>query len=153
MTKVIFDDGSEFFSKEYIKLFTLNNALHPACYSCRFTSVQRVSDFTLSDFWGIENAAPELKDEKGVSMLFVNTKKAAEIFDEIKSNAEIKKVVIETAVQPQLYHPVRLPRTRKMFWRDYSNKGIAFVIDKYVTRMYGMRLKLFAANMLKKIKG
>lgn len=30
--------------------------LRPSCYQCKFARIERVSDITLADFWGIEEA-------------------------------------------------------------------------------------------------
>ena len=36
----------------------------------------RVGDFTMGDYWGIENIHPEIDKENGVSVLMVNSQRA-----------------------------------------------------------------------------
>jgi coenzyme F420-reducing hydrogenase beta subunit len=69
-----FEDGSEIrryhyldpFFKGYLSNFYLRNS----CYKCEFCRIPRLSDITLGDFWG----APEkLRDQKGVSLVIVNS--------------------------------------------------------------------------------
>ncbi len=55
----------------------------PSCHSCNFKAFHRSSDITLADFWGLTWNNQEQKDdqEKGVSVVIVNTAKGKKIFD------------------------------------------------------------------------
>lgn len=44
-----------------------------SCYRCPYTSHSRVGDLTLADYWGYEQAHPELAQVIGVSLVLVNT--------------------------------------------------------------------------------
>ena len=51
--------------------FTKRNS----CYTCRQRGVERSSDLTLGDFWGLDQLKPYLKDfNKGYSSVIINTK-------------------------------------------------------------------------------
>lgn len=43
----------------------------PACHKCHFRCGRSGSDYTIADYWGIENKHPDFFDDKGVSILFV----------------------------------------------------------------------------------
>lgn len=49
--------------------------LRPICYECPFKSCKSHSDITIADYWGITLLHPEFDDDKGTSMIFVNTEK------------------------------------------------------------------------------
>lgn len=51
------------------------------CYGCAFARPERVSDFTIGDYWGIETAHPSFYDSKGISLVLLNTAKAEAYFD------------------------------------------------------------------------
>ena len=59
----------------FIQGFLHNLYLRPCCYSCKFKSGQSGADLTLGDFWGIGLSRPELDDDKGVSLVVVNSEK------------------------------------------------------------------------------
>ena len=53
-----------------------------ACYSCKYATPERTSDFTMADFWGIGSKAPfNHSAKKGVSLLLVNTAKAQQVIE------------------------------------------------------------------------
>ena len=54
-----------------------------ACYECKNRGFNRVSDITLADYWGIDDAIPEMFDNQGTSAVFVNTLKGEKIFNKI----------------------------------------------------------------------
>lgn len=55
--------------------------LRPICYECPFKSCKSHSDITIADYWGITYLHPEMDDDKGTSMVFVNTEKGRKYFD------------------------------------------------------------------------
>lgn len=57
----------------YLKGFLSNLFLRRSCYRCSFKGGGGGSDITLADGWGIERIAPELNDDKGLSLVLVNT--------------------------------------------------------------------------------
>lgn len=63
-------------------LLALFNYLHlrPICYTCPFKKCKSYSDITIADYWGIHIHHPEMDDNKGTSMVFINTNKGKKIF-------------------------------------------------------------------------
>lgn len=59
----------------YMKFFGGGYITRPACESCPAKGYARVSDLTLGDFWGIWNIAPELDDDRGTSIVLIQTEK------------------------------------------------------------------------------
>ena len=51
--------------------------LRPSCYRCPYASMTRVGDLTLGDFWGLRPDELPDQQEKGISLLLVNTPTAA----------------------------------------------------------------------------
>ena len=58
-----------------MKGFLKDLYLRPSCYDCKFKTLQRASDITLADFWGIEKIIPEINVEKGVSLCWASSEK------------------------------------------------------------------------------
>ena len=66
----------------YLRAFTSGFMFNEACYSCRYATPERISDFTMADFWGIGSKAPfNHSTKKGVSLLLVNTAKAQQVIE------------------------------------------------------------------------
>lgn len=59
----------------FMRLFLANGCLRPSCHSCRFKGFPRVSDMTLGDCWGVGNHSPEMDDDRGTSVVIINSKK------------------------------------------------------------------------------
>ena len=53
----------------YMKLFLDDYILRPSCYSCQFRKGRSGADFTLGDFWGIQDICQNMDDDKGTSLL------------------------------------------------------------------------------------
>lgn len=57
----------------YMNVFLKNVILRPSCYKCSARSGRSHSDITLADFWGITRIIPEMDDDKGTSLVFLNS--------------------------------------------------------------------------------
>ena len=55
--------------------------LRPICYQCPFKSCKSGSDLTIGDYWGIYKLHPEFCDNRGTSMVYINTNKGTHYFD------------------------------------------------------------------------
>ena len=107
----------------YMRLFHHDLTLRPSCFNCPAKEGKAGSDFTLADFWGIAKRAPELDDDKGTSMVMVNTEKAASLF----ANLEISRQEIpySFAVQenPSIVHcSSTKSNVLQSFWKHFNKK-------------------------------
>ncbi len=126
-------NGEKYTDKIYTTLFYRHECIRKSCFKCKYTSTSRVGDFTLADFWGIQNDNPEFNDNKGVSLFFINTEKARLIFDTLKGKVHYFDADIENAVKfnPMLEKPFQEPNGRQKFWNEYVNNGFEYVAKKY----------------------
>jgi coenzyme F420-reducing hydrogenase beta subunit len=104
----------------YMKAFLKDICLRPSCYACEFKTLHRQSDITLADFWGIENILPQLDDDKGTSLIFVNNDIGDFMLDSLKDKILCKKVDIYQAV---LYNPAAIKSA------VYNSKKDQFFVD------------------------
>lgn len=109
--KVKFKNGKEFFESHsknmFFKLFLSNYALRPSCYDCVFRKIERVSDITLADFWGVQSS-----DNKGTSLVIKNSeKKVLNNINELK----IEKVDYEKSIKNNSAYnnPIQIPKNRE----------------------------------------
>lgn len=139
----VWTDGEKHSSKDYAMLFYANHVLRPSCYQCIYTNCNRPSDFTLADFWGIDNIVPGFNDDKGVSLLFVNTQKGKTLFDSVNSGCEIAEVDPQKCVKPNpnLHRTSPRPSDRDEFWKLYLDKGFDKTLKTYKRKIYAKKLK------------
>jgi len=88
-----------------------------SCYNCQAKKDNSYADITLGDFWGIKSIAPEFDDEKGITLLIVNTCKGKKMIDSIEKKCELLHVEYGKAAKgnPMLYESASMPEDREMF--------------------------------------
>lgn len=108
----------------FMKGFLANLYLRPSCYSCPANSGKSGSDITLGDFWGIQNVMPSMDDDKGTSLVMLNTEKGRQIFNTI--TCEKKEVSYSKALSGNLAIEQSPQKTQYVtdFWKCYSTEGL-----------------------------
>ena len=135
----------------YAKLFSSGNCLRESCYICKYTNYDRISDITIGDFWGIEKSHPELDDNKGISLLMVNSEKGRVIFEDIKNDVEFFESNKKEISQPQLHNPFCKATTYDEFWNDYQKRQFKYIVFKYGRGGYKGILKSYVINITTKV--
>ena len=59
----------------YMRVFLNDMILRPSCHNCPAKAGKGRSDITIADFWGVQNVVPLMDDDKGTSLVLVNTEK------------------------------------------------------------------------------
>lgn len=132
MERITFNNGKVIHEDGYTKLFYTNLPLRPSCGVCPFSGMNRRSDFTIGDYWGVQNVYPDFHDENGVSLLFLNSDRSIEIFESIKNEFDYLETDEEhAALQPNLKGHTIVPKCRDLFWRDFHSKGISYCIKHW----------------------
>lgn len=130
-------DNSEYIKAHeqdpYMQAFLRNTSLRESCYKCQFKKKNRASDITLADFWGIENVAPEMDDDKGTSLVIVNSEKGKQIFEQIKDKIIYKQVDFEEAIRynPSMTKSVKPDYNRKKFFENLDKMPFDKLVKKY----------------------
>ena len=144
----------------YIKGFLNGLYSRPSCHDCKFSSLSRVSDITLGDFWGVDSFYPELFDNKGTSLVFVNSERGERVLKNIKKKIKIKKVSLEKAIwyNPAINTVSYVNPNRKSFFEDISDLDVKYKKYEYKfnnqTKTYSFsivdKLKLKLSGLIKK---
>lgn len=119
----------------FFVLFFHNYIIRRSCSVCKYANVNRPADLTLGDFWGVEEFYPQFSDDKGISVVCVNTKKGEHfISSELSlSNADSIEIKKEELLrrQPNLSRPTPCNTRYDEFWEDYSRLSFEKLIKKY----------------------
>lgn len=104
----------------YMQAFLFNLSLRSSCYNCAYKGLDRPSDIMLGDFWGIDKIYPEMDDDKGTSLIFVNTEKGRMFFEQIKHKFVVKEADVNKATIYNLAitDSVLKPKKRNVFFRS-----------------------------------
>ena len=123
-----------YYSDPYIRAFLRDNILRSNCYKCQYTSLNRVSDFTIADWWGYKATSNKDKhfDKKGVSLIMCNTLKAVNMANHL--DMYLKERTKEEALHTNLslQKPFPRPSTRDDFWKDYERKPFDEMVQKWM---------------------
>jgi len=117
----------------FTRAFLKNYSLRPVCYQCRYSQLQRVGDFSIGDFWGIEKQKGFSRIREGISFLSVNTAKGKSLLDEVGGGIASVPEALEFAVpgNEHLCHSCAKPEGRDRFYRDFFAMNEAELIRKY----------------------
>jgi len=94
-----------------------NRYTRDCCASCPYTTLERVSDITLGDFWGIMEWRRDIQGKTGVSMALISTDKGRELFD----SAADKAVILEETAEHALRSAPRLAGIRHTDGKGYNS--------------------------------
>lgn len=140
-------------SRLYLQLFFSNYALRPHCHNCEFANINKPSEITIADYWGLKDEHPDFFDEKGVSAIIVHNEKGQKIINQLDNvilfESSIEKVAKK---QANLFHPSPVKEDRGDFWKLYQEKGFKSICKKYTNLNTKRKIKLYLRNILVKLK-
>ena len=85
--------------------------------------------YTLRKSWN--GAMPDFVDPMGTSLILLHTDKGAELFESIRDDLDYRESNTADCWQMNLERPTEHAPDRDKFWKDYRERGAAYVIDKY----------------------
>lgn len=132
----------------YMRGFLNDLYLRNSCFECKAKNFTSGSDIVLGDYWAVEKLHNEFSDDKGTSLVFVNTIKGKKVFDEISCYLKYKKTDFKYAVENNcaVSKSVKMNNNREKFFNMiFRGKGVRYSIKKCTTSPLVIRI-------LKKIK-
>lgn len=131
----VYDDGTvdtaPLMSTEFGRAFGRALFLRPGCHCCAYTNLNRPGDFTLGDFWGLRPEELPEQQEKGVSLLLVNTPHGSHIFDQLPLSRQAFPVERAVAGNPRLASPIPRSADRAAFFAAYALEPFDKVRKKF----------------------
>ena len=154
MEKIVYENGKMEYRDGYTQLYYTNLPLRRSCGACPFSTIKRCGDFTVGDYWGVQDVLPEFDDNKGVSLLFFNNDRAIERFDSFKSLLKFQEITMDAAIkQPNLKSHSIIPKAVDAFWNDFRSKGIGYCISFYSPVGIPFRIKRKIKHIYSKVTG
>lgn len=142
----VLSNGKKIESNIYTYLFYQHIIFRYSCGKCYFPNVRRPSDITIADFWGWEKINKDFnKDDKGVSLVLVNTDKGRNLFKELDRILDFIPIKLEDCLQPNLVKPSPINKKRDVIEHEYKKYGF-----KYIYYRYGNAGLIYKFRQLKK---
>lgn len=113
----------------FMKAFLHDIILRPSCYECKAKGCSSKSDITLADFWGINTVFPELDDNKGTSLIFVNSIVGVKIFANLDIESKETNYAKIKPLNPACYKSSTKHPKREEFFEKLDNYNLIQLID------------------------
>lgn len=140
---------------KYMRLFLSRICQNTSCDNCLYRKLPRIADITLGDYWGISQYHPEMNDDKGTSVVLLNTKHGEELFDSIADGIIQCDSKIEYAIagNPCIVRSDEQHAKRAEFFADMDRCSLDELVKRYCPYpSTGKRLYYRVVGVLKKIK-
>ena len=151
-----FSNGSEYRSSArqdpFVRAFLGDVCLRPSCYACEFKGLQRSSDVTLADFWGVEHVVPDLDDDRGTSLVLVHGDAGQAALDDVMPLMDVRPVLADEALQ---YNPSavrsasRNPKT-EAFYRDLEAMPFDKLVRRYTRPSFARRVRGLVGRVVRR---
>lgn len=110
----------------YMIAFLNDICLRPSCYKCPTKSGSSHSDITIADFWGIKSFNIGMDDNKGTSLILVNTNKGLELINKIKIKAKEVNINQALASNKSWEKSAKVHEMRNLFYKEYRKHDLDF---------------------------
>ena len=120
----------------FTTLFAGNYGLRDSCFDCCFKRQERFSDLTCGDLWGIEEMLPDVQDDRGMSLLLINSEKGEALFSRTTGRTRKYEVDYDTALKNNLMlvRSVQPPADADEFWKLFDNYSVRRLARRFVKR-------------------
>ena len=142
-------NGKEHDSQVYMKMFYEHTFLREACYVCPYKNLQRISDISIADAWGVETANPEFDDNRGVSLVLINTQKGENWFLDSLQGCDFKECALEKYMQEPLKRPFKKPDNTENVWKEYNEVSFGKFVKNHYKEPF---LSVVKRSLKRKIK-
>ena len=137
--RVNFANGKEYCKDRYHDLFFIGylqagNFTRPSCYDCHFKGFPQKADITLADFWGIEKLDKSMDQDRGTSLVMVNSDKGMRLFESIKDKIEWRQFTMADARMgnPAMEDSLKSAKpNRKQFFEALDKKPFEEVAKEF----------------------
>lgn len=117
----------------FIRAFIGNICLRDSCSECLVKGVERCTDLTLGDYWGIWNQHPEFNDEKGTSIVFTHSEKGKNALKRLKEQTEWLEIDTEDGYRENVSMVLSSQphQKRKEFLDRVTSENFEEVVKEY----------------------
>lgn len=137
--RIRFSNGIQYFETNendyYGKCFWGEIASRPSCYTCKYKTLNHISDLTLGDCW-FSKEFTGINDTHGFTLAFIQSVNGKKILDNVRELVNMYKIDSESAVKANgglLYRSAIQHPRREEFFKDIAScdGNFAQIVEKY----------------------
>ena len=137
-----------------MEAFNASAIFRKCCYQCPYSSIPRVGDCTLGDFWGIGRYGKPFKHDtmKGVSLVLANTKQGEVAIHQLTDCYIERRTLDEALIENHNLKKASLPNhNRENVIKDFLNPQMTLktIDNKY--RLVDHSIKATTKNIASKL--
>jgi len=110
---------------DYMQFFLKDYSLRPSCYDCPARCGKSNSDITIADYWGITEFHPDLNDNKGTSLVLVNTEIGHSFVETMPITKDLSRYENGLKGNPPLETSVAYNQNVSLFWNHFALYGMS----------------------------
>lgn len=140
----------------YMKGFLNELYLRPSCHNCIAKGFTSGSDFTIADYWWIHNIKPEIDDNKGISLVYINSIKGKSLFNglniekiETNNTKDIKEAYL---FQGAVSESAIANKNRDNFFAFVNGENVSTIIENYTKPTLRKKFKQYIKRTFRKSK-
>ena len=118
---------------KYMRLFLSCICQNVSCEECRYRKLPRIADITLGDYWGISKYHPEMNDNKGSSVVLLNTTPGSMLFESVADKVVQCESKVEYAIagNPCIVRSSKQHPKRTEFFANLDKYSLDELIKMY----------------------
>lgn len=120
-----FENGREFVQpaaeNPYQRGFIKGLYSRSSCFVCKFKGIERCSDITLADYWGVKGIQPDAYNPQGTSLILIHSEKGRSLLTSCKDWLKLQPAAKDAfAFNSAVLTPVEKPARYDEFWAEYG---------------------------------
>lgn len=135
--------------ENYYYYYMFADSYRESCYNCHYNNLNRPSDITIGDFWGIEKLGSKLETNSGCSSVIINSKKGLNLISDIqfREMCSLEEHPVNAILQRNtaLKCKTERPERRNTVYQDMIEHGF----DYLVSTRYKLTIKKYFVGMVK----
>lgn len=144
---------------KFLRVFLQNICLNTSCVDCKYGKLPRIADITLGDYWNIARVHPKMDDNKGTSVVLLNTTPGSILFESVADKIVQCESKLECAIagNPCIVRSSKSHPKRSEFFANLDKYTLDELIKMYcpfpspVKRLY-LRARGLLGRIKRKIK-
>ena len=131
-----------FFSKLYDR---------PSCHACACRNLRSGADLSIGDYWGVATRFPDFDDDKGTSLVLVNTEKGHTAFLQVSHQccfvtSDLAHAIIKN---PQVVRSPIAHKNRARFFKFLDSKDFDHNVVALLKPSFYLRMRILCGKFLR----
>ena len=127
----------------------------PSCHNCHCRKLKSGADLTIADYWRVHEKLSEMDDDRGTSLILVNTVKGEYAFKSVEEMTDAVASDYEDAIRvnPSIVKSSSPSKKRSLFFKAVHKSDFDRLVLRLLRRPIWRRAGSLVKRMLKKALG